>query len=183
MECSVGKGAPWGMVLVANPVDSCAVMMAWISQFFGSMPWCSFPWHWTPVFFCGCASNALRFAQGQPKGYFQMKELERTDEPIARMNVEWKLEKAEYAEFNLPTFGNIAVWQLCRERQPFCRTVMMAWIWHFGINAMVFVPMAQAPPKADAKELLYSLQSKFDPWPWFYIYIHLHPCFQPTCFM
>jgi len=32
--------------------------------------------------------------------------------------VEWKLEKAEYAEFNLPTCGNIAVWQLCRERQP-----------------------------------------------------------------
>ena len=24
--------------------------------------------------------------------------------------------------------------------------------------------MAQAPPKADAKELSYSLQSKFDPW-------------------
>ena len=24
--------------------------------------------------------------------------------------------------------------------------------------------MAQAPPKAGAKELLYSLQSKFDPW-------------------
>ena len=29
---------------------------------------------------------------------------------------------------------------------------------------MVFVSMAQAPPKAGAKELLYSLQSKFDPW-------------------
>ena len=28
---------------------------------------------------------------------------------------------------------------------------------------MVFVSMAQAPPKAGAKELLYSLQSKFDP--------------------
>ena len=34
---------------------------------------------------------------------------------------------------------------------------MMAWI-----NAMVFVPMAQAPPKPGAKDLLYS-QSKFDP--------------------
>ena len=28
------------------------------------------------------------------------------------------LEKAEYAEFSGPTCGNIAVWQLCRERQP-----------------------------------------------------------------
>ena len=69
----------------------------------------SLPWetgngrHWTPVFFCGCASNAPRFAQGQPNGYFQMKELDRTTEPIARMNVETKLEKAEFAEFNLPT--------------------------------------------------------------------------------
>ena len=109
--------------------------------------------HWTPVFFCGCASNAPRFAQGQPNGYFQMKELDRTTEPIARMNVEWKLEKAEFAEFDLPTCGNIAVWQLCRERQPL-------WKSHDGLNltcldAMVFVPMAQAPPKADAKELLY----------------------------
>ena len=83
--------------------------------------------HWTPMFFCGCASNAPRFAQGQPNGYFQMKELDRTTEPIARMNVEWKLEKAEFAEFNLPTCGNIAVWQLCRERQPL-------WKSHDGLN-------------------------------------------------
>ena len=26
--------------------------------------------------------------------------------------------KAQYAEFNMPTCGKIAVWQLCRERQP-----------------------------------------------------------------
>ena len=34
-----------------------------------------------------------------------------------------------------------------------------------AINAMEFLPLAQAPPRADpgAKELLYSLQSKFDP--------------------
>ena len=29
------------------------------------------------------------------------------------------MEKAQYAEFNVPTCGKIAVWQLCRERQPF----------------------------------------------------------------
>ena len=28
-----------------------------------------------------------RFSQGQPKGYYQMKELDRTTEPTARMNV------------------------------------------------------------------------------------------------
>ena len=66
----------------------------------------------------GCTSNAPRFAQGQPNGYFQMKELDRTTKPIARMNVEWKLEKAEFAEFNMSTCGKIAVCQLCRGSQP-----------------------------------------------------------------
>ena len=64
--------------------------------------------HWTSVFFLWSRSNTPRFAQGQPNGYFQMKELDRTTEPIARMNVEWMLEKAEFAEFNMPTCGKIA---------------------------------------------------------------------------
>ena len=66
-------------------------------------------------------------------------------------------EKAQYAEFNVPTCGNIAVCQLCRdcaEKDNLCGTVLMAWIWHVWINAMVLVPMAQAPPEANAKELL-----------------------------
>ena len=37
--------------------------------------------HWTSVFVCGRASNAARFAQGQPNGYFQMKELDGTIGP------------------------------------------------------------------------------------------------------
>ena len=71
--------------------------------------------------FCRCASNA-RCAQGQPK-----KEFHRTSEAIAEMNADWKVDKAQYAEFNVPTCGNIAVWQLCRERQPF-------WNSHDGLN-------------------------------------------------
>ena len=69
----------------------------------------------------------------------------------------------------------------CAEKDTLCGRVMMAWISHVWINAMVFVPLAQAPPKTGAKYLLYSLQSKIDPW--VYIYIHLHPCFQPTCLL
>ena len=38
-----------------------------------------------------------------------MKELDTTTEPIARMSVERKVEKAARAELNLPTCGNIAV--------------------------------------------------------------------------
>ena len=55
-----------------------------------------------------------------------------------------------------------SMWQLvarlqfdsCAEKDNLSGTVMMAWIWHVWINAMVFVPMAQAPPEADAKEVL-----------------------------
>ena len=114
---------------------------------FGSPPWCSFPWHklltrltpknWftvyrlnliheftsffsTKVTFVGMPKKTFprkqafvdrkqgpRFSQGQPKWA----------EPIARMTVVWKVEKAERAEFNVPTCGNIAVCQQCRDRR------------------------------------------------------------------
>ena len=35
---------------------------------------------------------------------------------------QWKVEKAEYAEFNVPPRGKIVVSQLCRERQNLFRT-------------------------------------------------------------
>ena len=59
-----------------------------------------------------------RFTQGQPKGYFQTKELHRTTQAIAQMNADWKVEKGHYAEVNVPTCGKIAVWLLCKETQP-----------------------------------------------------------------
>ena len=59
-----------------------------------------------------------RFAQGQPKGYFQTKELHRTAQAIAQMNADWKVEKGHYAEVNVPTCFKIAVWLLCKETQP-----------------------------------------------------------------
>ena len=46
-----------------------------------------------------------------------MKEHDGTIEPIARMNAEWRVEKAEFAEFNLPTCGNIAVWSTAVQRK------------------------------------------------------------------
>ena len=157
------------------------VDQSWWPEFhmFGSMPWCSFPWHtllprlmqnncctvyslnliheftslfrrsdfcrfakeslptevgkgrhWTSVFFCGCTSRSQDSLKASPMAIFKWKnligQLNHT-EPIARMNVEWKLEKAEYAEFNMSTCGKIAVCQLCRERQPL-------WKSHDGLN-------------------------------------------------
>ena len=53
------------------------------------------------------------------------------------MNVEWKLEKAEFAEFNMSTCGKIiAVCQLCRERQP-----VTVWKSHDGLNENLFGSM------------------------------------------
>ena len=49
------------------------------------------------------------FAQGQPKGYFQLKELHRKTKAYSQMNADSKVDKAQYAEFNLPTCGKIAV--------------------------------------------------------------------------
>ena len=76
---------------------------------------------WTEGFFCRCA-NSARCAQGQPK-----KEFHRTSKAIAEMNADWKVDKAQYAEFNVPTCGKIAVCQLCRKRQAF-------WNSHDGLN-------------------------------------------------
>ena len=79
---------------------------------FASLPRKAFLWNrplQTSVFFSGCASNAARFVQGQPNCYFRMKDVDRRIEAIAQVNVESKEEKAEYAEFNGPTCGNIAV--------------------------------------------------------------------------
>ena len=52
-----------------------------------------------------------RFAQGQPKSYFQMKELDRTTEAIVPMNEMWRKLNAN--------MGQHCSLQLCRERQPF----------------------------------------------------------------
>ena len=61
------------------------------------------------------------------------------------------------------------------EKDSLCGTVMMAWIWHVWINAIVFVPTAKAPPKAGAKELSYnSLNLACS---------GQHPCFGPNWFV
>ena len=64
------------------------------------------------------------------------------------------------------------------ETDSLCGRVMMAWIWHVWINAMVIVSMAQAPPKPDAKELWYDTLkiSKNDPWVCIRVFKHLDLC-------
>ena len=124
-----------------------------------------------------CFSAVVETPQDSPSGYFRKKELDGTIEPIAPMNVEsWR--QLSLLSSNCQHVATLQ-FDSCAEKDTLCGRVMMAWISHVWINAMVFVPLAQAPPKTGAKYLLYSLQSKIDPW--VYTYIHLHPCFQPTC--
>ena len=89
-----------------------------------------------------------RFAQSQPKGYFQ----NRTTEAIGPMNEMWRKLHANMSQY-VPLCANMG--PHCSlsavHREAACEE-RMAWI-----NAMAFVPLAQAPPKAGAKELLYSL--------------------------
>ena len=111
------------------------------------------------VFLC-LRKQRPRFAQGQPKKViFKPKNFIERLKLLLEMNADWKVEKAQYAEFNVPTCGKIAVCQLCRAKTGFVEHVMMAWIWHVWINAMVFVPMAQAPPKAGAKRIVIQVYS------------------------
>ena len=122
---------------------------------------------------CSAAGNT----QGQPKGYFQMKELQRTTKAIAQMNADWKVEKAKYAEFNVPTCGTIAVWQLCRERQPL-------WNRHDGLNVTCSAQCRSVRSHGKGssqswRQRSVKRQSELDPW----VYTSLHPCFKPTWFL
>ena len=78
------------------------------------------------------------------------------------MNADWKVGKAQYAEFNVPTCGNIAVWQLCRERQPFWNS-SDGLNWHVWINAMVFVGWRQRIVKVYSLNLIDEFTSLFSP--------------------
>ena len=66
------------------------------------------------------------------------------------MNADWKVEKAQYAELNVPTCGKIAVCQLCRERQPF-------WNSHdgldqcHGVRSHEFTPHAPCCQESDSR--------------------------------
>ena len=69
-------------------------------------------------FFSVVAQGTAKIRPRQPKGNFQLKELHRTTKAYSQMNADWKLEKAQYAEFSAQTCDKIAVWPLCRERKP-----------------------------------------------------------------
>ena len=108
------------------------------------------------------SSNA-RFAQGQPK-----KELHRTTKAIDQMNTDGRVEKAQYVEFNVPTCGKIAVWQLCRERQPF-------WNSHDGLNLTCLDPCYGVRSHGTSssqgrRQRLVIEQSEFDPWVHIFIF-------------
>ena len=111
-----------------------------------------------------------RFAQGQPKGYFQMQELDRTwlDHWSYCPN-EWSVEKAEcqhapICAITWPTWANIAVCQLCKERQPLWNSHDSWWPELNMFGSMPWCSCSQAQAFAGAKTIVVVQQSKFDRW-------------------
>ena len=105
-----------------------------------------------------------RFAQDQPEWYFWKNLKEQLQ---LNLLLEWMLnERWRRLSVQTSTCQHVAAIQFvsCAEKYSLCGTVVMAWIWHVWINAMVCVPMTEAPPKAGTKQLLYSLPSKFNSW-------------------
>ena len=130
---------------------------SWWLEFdmFGSMPWCSL-----------ADANELlyslqsKFDRSVYIRVFAEGDLDRTTEAIVPDNNEWKVEKAECQHAPMCAIrcqhGPTLQFVSCAGKESLSGTVMMAWIWCVWINAIVFVPMAQAPLEADANELLKS---------------------------
>ena len=104
--------------------------------------------------------------KASPRAIFKWKNL---IEPLKLLSQWMKREKAECQHAPICAIpcqhGPTLQFVSCAEKDSLSGTVMMAWIWHVWINTMVLVPMAQAPPKAGAKELSYNSLNLI-PHPW-----------------
>ena len=113
--------------------------------------------HWTSVFLSLCKQRKMRPRPAQ----------ERISYKKLKLLLKWMLIERWIRPTMLSSMCQLVPTlqfdSRAGKRQP-SGTVMMGWIWCVWINAIVFVPRAQAPLEADANELLYSLQSKFDRW-------------------
>ena len=90
---------------------------------------------------------------GLAQGSFQIEQLDRTTKAIAQINADWKVEKAQYAEFNAPTCDKIAVWQLCKETQPLWNSLDLWWpeFDMFGSMPLCSFPRQKLIPKLGQK--------------------------------
>ena len=103
-----------------------------------------------------------RFAQGQPK-----KEFHRTSKGIAEMNADWKVDKAQYAEFNVPTCVKIAVWQ-CRGKTGFLEQSWWPEVDMFGSMPWCLFPWHKLLPRLAQKNCHTTV----------WIWSMTHPCFR-----
>ena len=139
---------PWVHILVFAEGDCCRFAWESLPVEIGKSR------HWTPVFFCRCASSA-RFAQGQPK-----KEFHRTTK------AKWMLiERWRRPSMLSSMCQHVARLQFdsCAGKDSLSGTVMMAWIWHVWINAMVFVGWRQRIVKVYSLNLIDEFTSLFSP--------------------
>ena len=104
------------------------------------------------MFFCVCASNSQDSPKASPRVIFKRKNL---IEQLKLCSNECCLRRPSMLSSMCQHVARLQ-FDSCAGKDSLSGTVMMAWIWHVWINATVFVPMAQAPPKAGAKDLSYN---------------------------
>ena len=97
--------------------------------------------------------TARQILPGLAQGSFQMKELDRTTRAIAQINADWEVDKDQYAEFNAQICDKIAVWQLCKERQPLRNSHDSSWpeLKMFGLMPVCSFPRQKLLPKLAQK--------------------------------
>ena len=97
-----------------------------------------------------------RFAQGQTK-----KEFHRTTKAIAEMNADGRWRRPSMLSSMCQHVARLQ-FDSCAERDSLSGTVMMAWIWHVWIDAMVLVPNGTSSSRGWRKRIVIQ-QSEFDP--------------------
>ena len=125
-------------------------------------------------FFMWLRKQRPRFAQGQPKGFFNCKKLIEQQKIILKCMLIERWRRPSMLSLMCQHAARLQ-FDSCAGKDSLCGTVMMACISHVWISAIMFVPTAKAPPKAGAKELSYNSLNL--------AYSGQHPCFQPNWFI
>ena len=121
-----------------------------------------------------------RFAQGHPKGYFQLKQLHKTTKAYCSNECWLKGGQGPVCWVQCANMCQDLQFDSCAEKDSLCGTVMI----HDGLNLRCLdqchgVRSQGKGSSQSWRKRSVIRQSEFDPW----VYTSLHPCSKPTWFM
>ena len=147
-----GKIAVWQLCTEPQPLWNSDVLPTWFMQVCLGKPSHKNRQRWTldlGVFLW------LRKIRPRPaQGLFPIEGTSYNNYKVySQMNADWKVDKAQYAEINVPRCGKIAVCQLCRERQPLWNSHDSWWpeLKMFGSMPLSLFPWQKLLPKLAQK--------------------------------